>query len=211
MASFDLVRCPLSAVRDLVERHHGYGSMGNTATYAFAVREGDRVVAAYAWQPPAPGAARSVCPEEPGGVLALSRMVAVPRAERALAHVSKPLRAQAKTLIDRGRWPVLITYSDEGQGHTGYVYACAGWTKTLRSRAQVWLDSEGRRVSPYSAGRRNVAGLTRGPDTWIQRWESWACRVGEVSAHMRAAGWIREPIPGRTWRSGSPAMRWVKR
>lgn len=34
--------------------------------------------------------------------------------------VSKPLRRQMRVEIDRGRWPVLITYSDEGQGHTGH-------------------------------------------------------------------------------------------
>lgn len=185
--------------------------MGNTATYAFSVRESGRVVAAYAWQPPPLGAARSVCPEEPSAVLALSRMVAVPRSERALAHVSKPLRVQAKTLIDRGRWPVLITYSDEGQGHTGYVYACAGWRKTTRTRSEVWTTAEGARVSPYRAGRRRTEGLTRGPDTWIQRWESWICEPGSAAEYMRSAGRIREPIPGRVWRSGSPAMRWVKR
>jgi len=77
------------------------------------------VVAAYAWQPPPPGASRAVCPEAPEGVLALSRMVAVPRDERRLQHVSTPLRRQMRVLIDRGRWPVLVTYSDEGQGHTG--------------------------------------------------------------------------------------------
>jgi hypothetical protein len=89
---FDLRACDLPVVRALCVAHHGYASAGNNATYAFAVYENDRPVAAFVWQPPPPGAARSVCPESPGGVLALSRMVAVPHEQRRLAHISKPLR-----------------------------------------------------------------------------------------------------------------------
>lgn len=86
---FDLRPCELEIVAELVGEHHGYGSMGASATYAFAVYEDGKVVAAYSWQPPPVGAAKSVCPEEHGGVLALSRMVALPRDERRLRHVSK--------------------------------------------------------------------------------------------------------------------------
>lgn len=123
-------RITLGEVRDLCTRFHAYGSAGMIATYAFGVFEDNILVAAYAWQPPPPGAAKAVCPEAPEGVLSLSRMVAVPRENRVLNHVSKPLRRQMKKEIDRTRWPVLITFSDEGQGHTGYTYQCSGWHKT---------------------------------------------------------------------------------
>ena len=151
--TFDLRRVHLSIVRDLCERFHGYRSAGGVAAYAFAVFEDGLPVAAYAWQPPPPGAAKSVCPEAPHGVLALSRMVAVPKAERFLRHVSKPLRAQMKHEIDRTRWPVLVTYSDEGQGHTGYVYQCSGWEKTSRRRVEIRTDRAGARASRYSNGK----------------------------------------------------------
>jgi tRNA U34 5-carboxymethylaminomethyl modifying GTPase MnmE/TrmE len=62
---------------------------------------------------------------------------ALPREERRLRHISKPLKRQMRDLIDRTRWPVLVTYSDEGQGHLGHVYKCSGWQKTTRKRAQV--------------------------------------------------------------------------
>src|SRR6266513_1557813 len=119
---YTMRRVTLEEVRDLCVRFHGYGSAGASATYAFGVFEGDTLVAAYSWQPPQPGTARAICPEAPQGVLALSRMVAVPTETRTLNHVSKPLRRQMRREIDRTRWPVLVTYSDEGQGHTGHVY-----------------------------------------------------------------------------------------
>lgn len=112
--AYDIRRCSIEVVRGLCERFHIYESAGGLAVDAFAVYENGEPVAGYAWQPPPPGAAKGVCPEAPQGVLALSRMVAVPKSDRALKHVSKPLREQMKRMIDRTRWPVLVTYSDEG-------------------------------------------------------------------------------------------------
>lgn len=209
--TYDLRPCGMDVVEALCARFHGYGSAGKVAAYAFAVYEEGQPVAAYAWQPPPPGAAASVCPEVPGAVLALSRMVAVPRDERALNHVSKPLRMQMKRLIDRRRWPVLVTYSDEGQGHTGHVYKCSGWLPTARMTRRTYHDADGRRVSAYANGKSGGrAGLTRGPDTVLQRWEHWACPVGAVADWMAAGGWRNVEVPGRTWRSGSPARTWVR-
>jgi hypothetical protein len=203
----DLRPCSLRVVRDLCEQHHAYRSAGGVAVYAFAVYEGDRVVAVYAWQPPAPGATASVCPEAPAGVLALSRMCAVPRSARALKHISKPLRAQMRRLIDRTRWPVLVTYSDEGLGHTGHVYKCSGWTPTTRAEAPVMTLANGERASRYSNGKTGGRDLVRAGTTCIQRWEHWACRGGEAATWMHAHGWRRVPT-GRRYRSGALAHRW---
>lgn len=200
----------LDEVRDLCERFHGYGSAGNAAVYSFGVFEDDALVAAYAWQPPPVGAVRAVCPEAPQGVLALSRMVAVPKDARRLKHVSKPLRAQMKREIDRTRWPVLLTYSDEGQGHTGYVYKCSGWEATTRARRPYFVDKDGRRASSYSNGRHGDRDLARGGHTFMQRWEHWACPRGDAYRWMYAHGWRRLPIPGKTWRSGNPAFTYEK-
>lgn len=208
--SYDLRPCPISVVETLCARYHGYGAASNTATYAFAVYEGYRVVAAYAWQPPPVGAAKNICPEAPQGVLALSRMVACPKTERKLNHVSKPLRRQMERLIDRGRWPVLVTYSDEGQGHDGHVYKCSGWEKTLRTEAVYYEDDQGRRRSSYSNGKNVGKKWPKRGKTWIQRWEQWVCERGMAAKAMLAAGWRREPIPGKVWRSGNQAYRYVK-
>lgn len=205
---YDLRRCSLDVVRQLCSEHHGYRSCGKVSVYSFAVYEDGRAVAAFHWQPPPPGLARSLAPKAPGGVLALSRMVALPRSERRLNHVSKPLRRQMRVLIDRGRWPVLVTFSDESMGHTGHVYMCSGWQKTVRTRRLAAVDEDGRRVSTYSNGasvRRE-----RTYTTYLQRWEHWACNRKAVENHMTSAGWRLIPVPGKRWRSGSQAMRWVR-
>ena len=136
-------------------------------------------------------------------------MVAVDRADRALRHVSRPLRRQMRTLIDRGRWPVLVTYSDIGQGHTGHVYKCSGWQKTTIRKAGTLTDSAGARVSAYSGGTmRDTDGLKRGV-THIQRWEHWACERGRALEFMTDAGW-RKTATGKTWDNGNPRHAWVK-
>ena len=209
--SYDLRPVHLSVVQALCRRFHGYGSAGNASVYAWAVYEDDHAVAAYTWQPPPTGAARAVCPEAPQGVLALSRMVAVDADDRRLNHVSKPLRRQMRALIDRTRWPVLVTYSDEGEGHTGHVYKCSGWEKTKRVRRPFYVDDDGRRASSYSNGKHGGRELTRGGYTWLQRWEHWICKRGQALAWMESHGWCRVAVPGKRWRSGNQAFTYVRK
>ncbi len=207
--TYDLVECKLSSVKHLFEKHHAYGGVGSCATYVFAVVESGQPIAGYAWNPPPPSAARSVCPEAPHAVLSLSRMVALPKSERKLKHISKPLRRQMKFMIDRTRWPVLVTYSDEGLGHSGFVYQCSGWAKTSRRKVPQY-ERDGVRTSTYSGGRHSLMGLKKIGHAYIQRWENWVCEPETVSDHMRAAGWKRVPIPGKFWKSGNQAHKWVK-
>lgn len=206
---YDLRPCSLAEVAALCALYHGYGGAGNAACYAFGVYEDARIIAAYAWQPPPPGAARSVCPQCPEGVLALSRMVAVPREERRLNHVSRPLRRQMRRMIDRTRWPVLVTYSDEGQGHTGHVYKCSGWARTRTSQRPIYVAGDGVRRSSYRAGRHDTTGLQRAGTTTIQRWEHWISP--DPLAWMTSHGWQRVPIEGKCWRSGAQAYTYVQR
>lgn len=209
MFLFDgLIECSVAEVKHLFERHHGYKSIGNVAVYCFAYVENSVPVAAYAWQPPAPGAAKSVCPEEPQAVLALSRMVAVPKSQRELKHISKPLRQQMKKLIDRTRYPVLVTYSDEGQGHTGHVYKCSGWKKTTKSCVKYYEDECNRRISVYVAGGNRKDARLAGRTT-IQRWEHWACEKGSARHWMESHGWRKVAIP-KVWKSGSQAYSYRK-
>ena len=205
----DIRSCDASLVQAMCEKYHGYKSAGKVFTYAFAVYENDQPVACFAWNPPPPGAAKSVCPEAPYAVLSLARMVAVPKNQRQLKHISKPLRRQMKHLIDRTRWPVLVTYSDEGQGHTGYVYKCSGFTKTTRSRRPVFVTPDGSRKSHYCAGKHTTEGRVRTEDTVIQRWEHRACDVG-AEAETILRHWKREPIRGRKYSSGNQAYQWQK-
>ena len=138
MPTYDIRSISINEVDKLCSCYHAYKAASATATYAFGVFEDGALVAAYSWQPPPYGAAKSVNHYVPYGVLALSRMVAVPKDQRKLKHISKPLMLQMKKLIDRTRWPSLVTYSDEGLGHSGHVYKCSGWTQTKRSLAQQY-------------------------------------------------------------------------
>lgn len=203
--SYDLRECALDDVKDVILRNHGYASVGSVAVHAFGVFEEGQVVAGFVWLPPPPGATVAVCPEAPHGVLALSRMAAVPRSRRRLNHISKPLRRQMRALIDRTRWPVLVTYHDEGQGHCGHVYKCSGWTPTARNRRRFYVSGDGARVSSYNAGRTVLKPAGSAGWTWLQRWEHWACERGDVQALMASGGW-QSVSTGRYWRSGAPAM-----
>ena len=203
--TFDLRRSTRDEVLPLFMAHHGYKSLGSSLTYCFAVYEDG---AAFVWQPPPPGAAKSVCPEEPSAVLSLSRMVAVPKEQRRLKHISKPLKAQMRYLIDRTRWPVLVTYSDEGEGHTGYVYKCSGWTPTTRTKRPVSQNAAGERVSAYSNGKYSAA--WRVGTTIVQRWEHQACLEHHAGQWMAAAGWNRVRVEGKVWANGSQRHTWVR-
>jgi hypothetical protein len=211
-----LEKVSLEDVRSLFETHHQYAGVSNSSTYLWGLRDRGRWIAAFAWQPPAYGAAKSSCPEAPQAVLSLSRMVAVPKEERAHLsqskgrHLSKLLRRQ-ETMIDRTRYPVLITYSDEGLEHDGYTYQCAGWTPTVRQRTPQYVDDSGKRTSRYQNGKTSTAGLTLIGHAFIQRWENWACPRGGAAAWLEAHGWHRVPIPGKRWKSGSPAYRFERR
>ena len=131
-------------------------------------------------------------------------------AQRKLKHVSKPLKVQMAKLIDRTRWPVLVTYSDEGQGHTGYVYKCSGWTPTKKSKNPFYTDQEGKRVSSYANGITGCRSILFGGYTTIQRWEHWACKPGTAFDFMSIFGWRRVPVIGKYWASGNPAYRYEK-
>lgn len=204
---YDIRVAPLSAVRELFDKYHPYKGVGNVFAYVFACYEEEKIVAAFAWTPPPPGCAKSVCPEEPAGVLALSRMVAVPKEERKLKHISKPLMQSMKKHIDRERWPVLVTFSDEAL-HTGWTYQCSGWKRTSRRKSPKFLDANGARTSVYAAGGKKQ-GLTRGVDSFIQRGEHWACPPEQVRNWMEK-GYVHKQIPGK-WKSGAPKFTWEKK
>ena len=207
--NFHIKSVSVKQVRALFAANHGYKSIGGSFTYLFGVIEHGQIVAAYAWQPPPAGCAKSVLPHAPYGVLSLSRMVAVPKTDRELRHVSKPLRHQMKHLIDRGRWPALVTFSDEGLGHTGHVYMCSGWKKTSRTLRPQFTDNNGRRKSSYSNGKY-IKGLKSIGRNYIQRWEHHAVNPEHALDWITTHGWTREPIPGKVWASGNQAHRIVK-
>lgn len=211
---WELMEVLPSATKELFEAHHAYRGISRSTTYTFGVLETHgnvhRIVAAFIWQPPPIGCAKAVLPRCPGGVLSLSRMVAIPREERRLKHLSKPLRQQMIRLIDRTRWPALVTFSDEGLGHVGNVYKCSGWQATARTKTANFEDVEGRRTSRYAAGVSSLDGLVRAGWSVKQRWEHHIVPPNEAAQYMANNGWQRVEVPGRVWASGNPAYTWRK-
>lgn len=198
----------------MIAQFHAYKSTPSVNVYCLGAFEKDKVtqeeklVAVFTWQPPAPGASLAICPEAPHAVLALSRMVALPREERQ-SNLARMLKWQMKNSIDRGRWPILVTYSDEGLGHNGDTYRLSGWNKTERASRRQFTNSDGERTSSYANGVCSTGGLQSIGSAFIQRWEHKACANSEAALWVTSHGWKHQAIPGKKWRSGAQAYRWV--
>ena len=94
------------------------------------------------WLPPTRRAAEAVAGDEWEGVLSLSRLVCDPDAPRNAASF---LMARSIRMIDADRWPVLVTWADRGQGHTGAIYKATNWREDgTTSDSDVWVDRHGR-------------------------------------------------------------------
>ena len=154
--------------RQFVRLYHYARSSANTGTYVHALR---RVWQSYGfaiWIPPTRGAAESVAGEAWRGVLCLSRLVVAPDVP---ANGASFLLGRSMAMVDRSRWPVLLTYADTRLGHTGAIYRATNWTCLGPVAAgDVWVHSE----TGEQAGRK------RGPRTWL-------------ASEMVAAGYIRQP------------------
>jgi hypothetical protein len=104
------------------------------------------------WLPPTRRAAEAVAGDEWGGVLSLSRLAVSPDAPRNAASF---LLATSMRLLDRGRWPVLLTYADTHQGHTGAIYKATGWELDAVTSAGSYFVKDGRQVG-RKRGKRNI-------------------------------------------------------
>jgi hypothetical protein len=57
------------------------------------------------------------------------------------------LLSKSVAMIDRDRWPVLLTYADTWQGHTGTIYRAAGWEYCGETKAYPVYTLNGRMVA----------------------------------------------------------------
>jgi hypothetical protein len=80
------------------------------------------------------------------------------------------LLGASMAMIDRRRWPVLLTYADTAQGHTGAIYRATNWRCLGETAAaDTWVDAEGVQRGRKRGGRMLLA------------------------AEMRALGFVRVP------------------
>lgn len=113
----------------LVRDYHYSGSGSNTFTYLHGLFQKGELFEAYCWGvawwiPPTEGAAIATYPDNPKGVLNLSRLVIIPGAP---TNSCSFFLGSSRRLIDPDRWPCLVTYADGWKGHEGKIYRADNW------------------------------------------------------------------------------------
>ena len=130
----------------LIEALHYAKGAPNTSTFRHGLyKTATAPLYGYAWGvalwiPPTKVAALTVA-ENWQGVLALSRFVLDPSVP---PNGASYLLGRSMRLVDRERWPVLLTYADTAHGHTGAIYKATNWECLGPVPAgDVWVDGAG--------------------------------------------------------------------
>lgn len=142
----------IAVARRIVESHHYAGGASNTATYLHGLyRKGSIECCGVAWWiPPTKSAALATYPERWQGVLCLSRLVILPGMPK---NACSFLLARSRALIDSIKWPCLVTYADEWQGHTGQIYRADNWKYMGKTKPERTYQIDGRMTSRKAGGR----------------------------------------------------------
>ncbi len=152
-AEWEVAKCHLDLAQSLTRRFHYSAGGSNTCVLVCGLwRRGQWLdqdcFGASWWLPPTKSAGASVNPENPQGVLSLSRLVVIPVAP---SNACSFLIRHSMRFINRERWPVLLTYADEWQNHAGTIYkalADAGWQEDGFTKPErTYVDKTGRMVS----------------------------------------------------------------
>ena len=169
----------LDIAQNLVKKYHYSGGGSNSATYRHGLFKkshefnlGDDECFGVAWWiPPTKDAAFATYPKNWQGVLALTRLVITPDVPKNGASF---LLGKSMAAIDRERWPCLVTYADEMQGHTGAIYRATNWEYCGMTAKESTFFFEGRMVA------RKAGPKTRTQDEML----SMGCKmVGRFAKH----------------------------
>jgi hypothetical protein len=142
----------IGIARKLVEQNHYARGASNTATYLHGLYNtiaDDACCGVAWWIPPTRSAAQATYPDNWKGVLALSRLVIIPGIPK---NACTFLLARSRKLIDKIKWPCLVTYADDWQGHTGGIYRADNWTYIGKTKPERTYRIEGRMVSRKAGG-----------------------------------------------------------
>lgn len=136
--------------------HYAKGAP-NTSTYRHGLYRADMapmvsdLLGVALWIPPTRSAAEAVAGSDWQGVLACSRLCVAPEVP---TNGASFLLGRSMRAIDRDRWPVLVTYADTAQGHTGAIYRATNWTcHGETAGGDLWADESGRQTSRKHGGR----------------------------------------------------------
>lgn len=119
----------MSRSAEIVRDHHYAKGVPNTRTYLHglfpkAATFDAQCIGVAWWIPPTKSAALASYPDNWQGVLSLSRLAVVPGMP---TNAASFLIGASMRLVDRFRWPCLVTYADTWQGHTGAIYRATNW------------------------------------------------------------------------------------
>jgi hypothetical protein len=139
----------LSVAQELIRQHHYAHGGSNTGTYVHGLFKKDAFwnwdcKGVAWWIPPTKSAALATHPLNWQGVLMLHRLVIVPDTPK---NACSFLLSRSMRAIDRTRWPCLVTYADQAQGHTGTIYKATNWTYSGLTAAESIFTLNGRMVS----------------------------------------------------------------
>lgn len=151
---------------EVIRAHHYARSAANTSVLAAGLFDSDgTLLGAQLWMPTTPTVARSLTRryaqdiadrDAPARVLALSRFALVPGLP---TNAATRFLALGRRLIDRERYPVLVTWADTNQGHDGTIYRADNWIcDSTTSGGDVYLDPvTGRQVARRATRTRTAA------------------------------------------------------
>lgn len=147
-----------------IRQHHYARGCSKTAVYWHGLFRSDVLVGAAQWLPPTRVCAESVVRElatrlhvraDWRRVLSLSRLAVAP---------TEPTNAESifiglclRAIRTEGKWPALVTFADDSQGHTGTIYRATNWIELGKTQAKPrWVDAEGSQVSVLASKSRTV-------------------------------------------------------
>lgn len=149
-ADWTVEGCSLALCQEMIRRHHYSRGGANTATFRHGLFSRDNPLLCQGvawWIPPTKVAAQATWPHgDWRRVLSLSRLVVAPGVPRGGA--SFLLGGSIRLIRASGEWDCLVTYADEGQGHTGAIYLASNWTPAGATTPETtWVDATGRLVA----------------------------------------------------------------
>ncbi len=145
----------LEVAQYLVVKYHYAASGSNTRTYLHglfkrgALFDAECLGVAW-WIPPTKSAAQATYPPKWQGVLSLSRLVISPGVPK---NACSFLIAQSRKLIDREKWPCLVTYADEWRGHTGGIYKADNWQYVGMTKPEAVYTINGHMIARKAGGK----------------------------------------------------------
>lgn len=140
---------PWAMAREMFRAYHYTGGSGNAVVFRHGLFHRNNAMdclGAAFWMAAVPPVARSVG-ANPSEVVTLSRLVVQPGMPTNAA--SFLLGGSVRLIRADGRFRVLVTYADEGQGHTGTIYRATNWGylgATKGASGGSWVNADGKRV-----------------------------------------------------------------